>query len=75
MSKIEVKDGEFIFNEPVTFDDIYDNTIRLIIEMYPKTEDFIDAMSDLVYDGMCIDFREWIVDEAKEKGMYIETEE
>ena len=74
MNKIEVKDGEFIFNEPVTFDDIYNDTLRLIIEMYPKTEDFIDAMSDLVYDGMCIDFREWIISEATEKGMYIEEE-
>ena len=74
MSKIEVKDRRFVFNEPVEFDDIYEDTVRLIIDMYPKTADLIDAMSDQSFDALCIDFREFIIELAKEQGKYIEVE-
>lgn len=63
------------FNEPVTFDDIYDNTVDIILKMYPTSADLIEAMRDQMYDELCIDFREYFIELAKERGMYIDKEE
>lgn len=70
--KYTVKNGELVFTEPVTFDDIYDYTADIIIEMYPRTEDLIEALSDISYDSVAVDFREWFIELAKEQKMYRE---
>ena len=72
MAKYEVNDGVLVFTEPVTFDDIYDLTVEIIIKKYPKTVDLLEALSDMPYDEVTIDFREWFIELAKEQGMYRE---
>ena len=64
-----------VFNEPVTFDDIYDNTVDIILKMYPTSADLIEAMNDQMYDELCIDLRGYFIELAKERGMYVEKEE
>ena len=66
---------QLLFNVPVTFDDIYDNTTDIIMKMYPTSADLIEAMNDQMYDELCIDFRAYFIELAKERGMYIEKEE
>ena len=72
ITKFHIENGELTFKRPVTFDDIYENTVEIITAMYPKTTDLIDAMSDQSFDALCIDFREFIVELAKERRMYKE---
>lgn len=80
MNKIDVVDREWslgtykeiVINEPVGFDDIYDMTTELLIKRYPKTEDLLEALGDQVYDDICMEFREYLVEIAKDCGKYKE---
>lgn len=76
MSKMTVDETKrLVFNEPVSFDDIYDETVDIILKMYPTSADLIEAMNDQMYDELCIDFRAYFIELAKEMGMYVEKEE
>ena len=71
----EIVDHEIRFKRPVDFDDVYEYTTAIIIERWPKTEDLLEILSDMDYDNICIDLRQYFIELAKEQGMYIETEE